>query len=919
MIITDFSYNGRKKPLFIKYYFYDLDKRQSLGPAGFNWQEYFVSKESMTEQIIAAKRAKLESAGLLEKGTVHTVKDSRNKFSMHLRGISMGELRKCGFGKDFINLGAMDMAKRRWDFTRTQIRGLDSILGKQKQAHNLFREVHDEIRFPMLMEGATPAPIRKALKKTGQIKEIEAIQTGLDAEVKSLDPQNYANFDINTGLMFLFFNSSNGLKVDYDPDLPAKIKEILLSDRGLLVDDIETGDYTTEHPFIYLDWFCWKENNRFPGQGFGFDPIVNPVLADGVVYDGSAANQDEIRKLSSRFFFDFDPLAQGGHNNLSFDNQKRLNPLRKAEKGEKRAKGDGKYLVRPDNSEIAFSRDKAISEIMKPPGIVTDSYRFCDVQFKEFFPNTKLETVIAFFKKFIPGFDFSFKKSLGSYSLIETKRIKWNAGSKEDGQDIVDYGYWDVVAHYMANITIAPWIINIADCCNMDIFSAGVYFPKDYGVRFWDQHYHKKFNRSKFWAKKLDNSYKSARDDSLVELIARANVFDSKENKIRDVKRRTAEKILNDEEIEIERKKGYYNNVSVFHLPSFALGMEWYFQKDEFERLHRLYDLMRNAESPLEAMVYGNVLDSIAYVPLFETKQVQRDDKYPSQFKKVFDVSPWSMLERFSKELREKFKILKDKKVIGHTGDLLVVKDLDWNDLRDLKKEFTYMGQADVIRIKEMQKTGRGKGISEKLIFNYDGLVSSRGIEIPTLKKVENAGHGDSKTVLETRTQYNFLTLVFEDKRKALEYIADVAQKLGDFDPIDYICTQTLRRDIKEYQWKDGIPKEKRIQILNYLGAQAKDEEKSYAVGTFGKDDATFVEFKIDEQEEFREYFTPRVEYYRRLLFGNQSLIFKTASSIFMPKAENDEGFEERINAYNNIILGNGQDHDIDVLLEPLD
>ena len=180
-----------------------------------------------------------------------------------------------------------------------------------------------------------------------------------------------------------------------------------------------------------------------------------------------------------------------------------------------------------------------------------------------------------------------------------------------------------------------------------------------------------------------------------------------------------------------------------------------------------------------------------------------------------------------------------------------------------------------------------------------------------------------AKTILETETQYHFLNFIFDERKDGLHFIAMVARELGDRDPIDYVCTQRLRKNITEYQWKEGRPVLKRTKILNYLGAEAKDEERSYAVGSFGKEEATFVEFKPEEKDTFKEYFTPRVEYYRRLLFGEDSLIYKVVSSLFFPKAENDERFERRIEAYNNIIMGNKDEYevreDIDVLLEPLD
>ncbi|MBW3010781.1 hypothetical protein KY326_01020, partial [Candidatus Woesearchaeota archaeon] len=579
-------------------------------------------------------------------------------------------------------------------------------------------------------------------------------------------------------------------------------------------------------------------------------------------------------------------------------------------------------LCKPDNSEIGYSRDKAISEIIKCPGFVTDTFRFCSIHFGELFPNTKLETIIEFFQHFIPDFEFTFKKSLQSYLLIEEKRRRWERGNLTDGQDITEYGYWDVVAHLVANLEMLPMIVNIADCTNTDIFSAGIYFPKNYGQRFWNEHYYENWDNTKYWQYAYDPSYKQFYGNNIAEFAAETNIWDSKNNKIRDAKKRVTEKILADMGISINRRKGRHENVSVFHIPAFALGMEWYFRyfaDERFKRLGKLYDDMLNAASPLEAMAYGNVLDGIAHVPLFEAKQVLRGDKKHFFFEKEYHFSVASMMQDFKKVLEDKLEVLKRKNIVAYTGDLLLVEDLKSEEIEEIRKNFSYFGQADAIHVKEMTQTRAPGDGDEVLLMNFDGLMSSRGMKMPTEKTVLNAGFGDRKTVVETRTLFNFVKKVFEDQRSGLEYLMQVGRELHRYDPLDFVCTQRLTKDIEEYVWKNGRPQLKRLRIMRYFGARDKNATCSYAVGNFGEGEDAFVEFKIDEKDYFVENFRPRLGYYQRLLFGENSPIYKIASSLFFPDTEDHRSYEDKRRAYDNIISGNAGLFDIDILLAPIE
>ncbi len=921
MIITDFSYTHRKNgPKYVEYYFYDLEKKQSIGPVGFRWKDYFISKNDLSRSEIENKTARLKRGGFLEEGLIEVIKSGKHKFAMHVRDVSENQLAGMGLKDDFIKQSATDMARVRWDFTRTQVRGLESVFEKQKEVHQLWRGIHDNIRFAMKAAGKKPAKIKKAVNESEQMEIINTLTAEIETKLKEHDPKNEIRFDAEKGRLIIILNSSNGLELERHDELPRKILDALQSDRGFVVDDIELGDYTTEHPKIYLDWYCWREDRRFAGRGFGYAPIENPMFGEDVVYDSEASDQHEVRKHSARFLFDFDPLGQGGHNNLSFDNPKRLNPCRQDEIAQKRVKGDGVFLCRPDNSEIKYSRDKGISEIIKGPGFVTDTFRFSFIHYRELFPNTKLETIIEFFRHFIPNFDFEFKKSIGSYLLIEEKRKNWERGNLRDGQDVTEYGYWDVVAHYMANITILPMIVNIADCTGIDIFSAGIYFEKDFGKRFWNEHSYQRKKRQKFWEFRNDNQYRQSNDESIEELAAETNLWDSEKNSLSRAKIRVVESILASEDILIKRRKGFRKNVSVFRLPSFALGMEKYFKKEEFKRLYGLYELMRNAKSPLEAIAYANVLDAIAYVPLFEAKQVSREDMHSFHFEETYQLPVNNLMAHFRKQLTDKLKVLKGKKIVGHTGDLMLIEGLREEEIDELRKDMIYLGQADVVNVQEMRKNKsrrRGKP-QETLIMNFDGLISSRGMKLPTAKTVENSGYGDRKSVLETRTLYDFVNLIFEDKRKALEYLSEVAKGLGDLPATDYVCTQKLRKSITEYQWIKGRPQLKRIKILDFLGAEEKDEARSYAVGSDGRED-TFVEFKLEEKERFLEDFKPRINYYRRLLFEEGSLIYKIASSLFFPNMEKHPQADGKMHAYENLIFGDATEDDINILLAPIE
>lgn len=924
MIITDYGYSSRGNgENHVRYYFYDLDRRQSLGPVGFLWRDFFISRSNLNSRETDDIRDLMQEHGL-DKVSLEAIPDTQHKFVVHLRGVNEKQLKRLNLKDKFVKQSPSEMTQIRWDFTRTQVRGLEEVLAKQKQVHRLFRELHDDVRFPMRMDGEPTRKITTAVKKTGQFQRITELHQEIEQELKGLDPANRTSLNIRKGQLLILLNSSKGIRREIDDQLPEKILEMMLGDRGFVVDDIELGDYPIPgQEKIYLDWYCWKENRRFAGQGFGYSPIEDPEFEKAVSYDSSAQDQHWVRRNSARFFFDFDPLGQGGHNNLSFDNQKRLNPHRKAEVAQKRAKGDSVFLCRPDNSELVYSRDKAISEIIKGPGIVTDTFRFCSIHFAELFPNTKLETIIEFFKHFVPDFEFTFKKSLQSYLLIEEKRKRWEQGDPADGQDITEYGYWDVVAHLVANLEMLPMIVNIADCTGTDIFSAGIYYPKNYGQRFWNEHYFNERKKTKFWQFAYDNSYGSFNNDSIAELAASTNIWSSKKNKIRDAKKRVTEKVLADMGISINRRKGLHENVSVFHIPSFALGMEWYFRyfRDEkFRRLCRLYDDMTDAKSPLEAMAYGNVLDGIAHVPLFEAKQVLRGDQKPFFFERDYRFPVRKMMQNFQKALEKRLEVLKGKNLVAYTGDLLLIEDLEEEEIQEIKRNLAYFGQADAVHVKEMAKRRAPGDRDEVLVMDFAGLMSSRGMKMPTEKTVLNAGYGDRKSVAETRTLFNFVKQVFEDRRKGLEYLAEVGRELRDYDPLDFVCTQKLRKDIDEYVWKDGRPQLKRLRILNALGAKEKDESRSYAVGRMDEDaEDNFVEFRLEEKEYFQENFRPRVGYYQRLLFGEGSPIFRIASSLFFPDTEDHGSYEAKRQAYDNIISGNMGMFDIDILLAPIE
>ncbi|MBW3012767.1 hypothetical protein KY340_01040 [Candidatus Woesearchaeota archaeon] len=983
MIVTNRLFNSGEHPHFKLYLF---DGETSFGPLNMLWQDFFISKPLNPNEIERTIR-KLKEIGIIQGEAAerdfrwNNVKKYSSKSQViHLKGNYEGLFKQHEL-YFFRRQKPTDISRLTDNLLTKEVgngKGIE-ILELQRKCNEKLREIHEKVRAPAIVEGHRIDFMGEALGKIFQgedlktavrgkrkenratitkafslaeecadtFPEIRRLQTEIDAKLPS---GSWTEIDFKKCRLQIFVEERH-----FQKRTGGFLEERLrgwVENGKLCASDIELGKYDTPNPEIYLDSYVWENDGKFDGIVFGIYDIGQDFIdtEDGRIKYVLCANQTELRRQIALFRFEKSFLLDAGHNLAGFDAQKRLNPQR--EKSKKKAKtkdekekiipGDGLFLVGSDNTELRYhSKKRGLEFITRNGGITLDSLIIGRHFFLELFPDMKLETMVAFFNHFNESFQFEFEKSLGSYTEIELMREDWEKGDIEKGKKLVEYCYYDTKAHYMLQKKGLLWpIYYIAEALDCDLFSAANKSPKDLAKLFWDIQQFNETNVSGLWSMKEDKEFKKIAKDknAFVNIIADTNVFDKYE--IRTCQKRIVDYVLDKSGISYRKARGFCKDVSAFYVPAFAQGLSFVLRR--FKGLRKLYERAQTADT-LHKVMYYTVLDAVASVILIDAKRTKcrvKDDKFDDKiFWAKYKINPDEFLTKFEANLTGMFNGLEGN-IVSCTGDVVFVDGLSEEKRRDFeKKGAVYLGQADIIRLKHIYKNQKNldKAVDndESLIMNFDGLLSSTGLRMPSKKvRFDKDPESGDLTGLEIKIVYDFVQEYFmSGPEKALRLLDRYCKAVRENkweNKLDYLRTYVCNKPtIYDYADQDR----EKVEIMKFFGCENYGDRVTFAIGSSDGVENDYLRFNPDSRQEFIQNFVPRFSHYANKIFGGRAVekgrflvgageserfetkLYRIFTSLFYPNHKEDEHYEQKEDAFDRIKCGIGSEDDIRILL----
>ena len=844
MLLTSFRVEKNKKlgGKFQSFYFADIDSKINLfGPLMIKHRDFFYSRMMGSEEALA-KFDELNNAGINEEDiTLKQINDTR--FVLNIRGDYSGIL-KTNQIKDVLKIPDTEFLRLVTRPLSEEYHGFEKELALQKMANNLLRDVHDNNK--------------------DNTNQIEKIKVDLEGMVKEHDSENRVIIDRSRMLVLL--NSSTGLKRSKKYQLDKETIDNILNNGGLVLTDIEVAKYETPKPEIYLDTLVWKQDGEFKSFISGLPIAAEFFDSDiGQIPYHSTNDQHEIRKVIARYRRNKEFLFICGHNSIGYDERMCLQPERDKHKG-RLIKGDGVFLITPDNQETRYHTDSRGREIFEAPGLwYIDTNLICDKYFSELFTDSSLETMMSFFGHFSPDFNYKFEKGF-TYQEINEIWKEWTAGDTEKGLDLVKYCFDDTKFPYYLNEKLLGPVINIARIIGTDPFRAGYLPDSTLAKIFWDRNHFEKTFTLRYSPIKKDDRYKQEED--FEDLLSSTNLYE--EYDIKKQKKKLVEFVKKD----LEYTEGIETDCDVFYCPAISKGLE--FILGENEEIKELCELAANSE-PLIALMYSKVIEKLATMPLVDAKSVKLQDLHGFAFEKRYGVDYDTFTNNFYRNLRNLLSLIEPEDVVSLTGDFIYLRNSDNRKLNELKKKgYIHFGRCDLLRLKKGQ------------IMNFNGLISSTGIKIPSKRFMNKIDPGDKRDYyVENHMIYEFINSVFESEEIALQSLIKNCNKLAnnEFPAMWYVKKESLTKDAEEYANQESAS----IRIMKHFGRSRKGQDLRHAVGTYKELYKNFIKFDMNEKEEFERKFFPKTDFYQAQIFRKNGKLDRLVRAIFVDNKKKEE------------------------------
>ncbi len=923
-LVTNFDVSRGKTP-FIKYYLSDFE--HLYGPLCLRWHPFYISKALTYPEVSKVMQ-------IIGENEAHTLlsyepkRYSAKKQVIFLRG-PLNKHPSNVLRSYFYKQSATEIIRLTHHFPDQCIavdRNIEHALHNQREAHSILRDIHDKsLEFRISVKDKKKAErqrrkfLRDEVKKSQKLDELLKESRYL---VQELDPRHSCSIDPIKHNFHILLDSNpghrpNGVELKQVRLFTKDLIDELFKRGKVVVTDTEFGEYKTPDPFTYLDTFARFEGDKTKGEIFSLYPIDADFLEteDGRIPFFFHPEPLALRRAISRYRFDREYIFIGGQNNLSFDEQKTMHAQRETKKN--RMKGDDGFLVGCDNSEASRVSDKGGMELLRFFGpIGVDTFRIAKSYFTELFPDTKLETVMAWFNMFLKHPIYNFKKSYQSYSVIEEERREWDYGDIEKGKAISAYGYYDSKAPLHILKVLLPAVVNIARAVSCEVYDAGVKSPKELSLWYWERENFKATNHP-LASQHLKEEKYPVKGNQFRNLLSNTSLLS--EIDIRATKKRLLEHKLEHSSRDIAP------NAKLSYVPLLAKGFESLLRRGKAEPL---YLLAEQEEHPLLKIMYTQLLDCLAAKPLLDLNQVLRGKLHPIVFcakyrppqKENALSTVEHCLSEFETYVGDVAESL-DGNIIEFTGNYLFSKKIP--------KDSIPLGASHVIPIKEIYSTkAAAKNAKKKtsIIFSLKNQRSATGIKIPSEKVRRQLDPLATRTpYLEVKCVYDFLQTYFkEGTEKALIFLADFGKKLAkdEFPVTDYL--RTIKRN-KVYAENQLHPD---VRILDYFQV-SKGKSVTYAIER--RSDGYYPK-QYDESINPTEHFRSATHYYQHLVFGGhkkmensllldpksdikKTTLYRIVTSLCFPNHKKDGKYWQKAEAYHNIKLGIGTETDMRILL----